>query len=216
MKQKNLESRQSAVTAAETKTFFDTKATENSVQKIVIFKCEDVNIYGDIRQIYSLENNGKKTVYGLTESDGIQNYITIPYVSGEDGKVYEDISSHRIWKREFSAKTSDLDCALRFRIAPDIWPNIKIKEADLSPEDIFAHAYEAIFDIETKGKKQVEIQLPYQTFYWNSDTKMLICGKYQIEIKCDEKLSFVAVFDQYVTEIIAGDKVLVLLNKSDQ
>ena len=73
-------------------------------------------------------------------------------------------------------------------------------------------AYEAIFDIETKGKKQVEIQLPYQTFYWNSDTEMLICGKYQIEIKCDEKLSFVAVFDQYVTEIIAGDKVLVLLN----
>lgn len=47
-----------------------------------------------------------------------------------------------IWKREFSAKTTDLDCALRFRIAPDIWPNIKIKEADLSPEDIFAHAYE--------------------------------------------------------------------------
>ena len=198
--------------AAETKTFFDTKATEKFSAKNSLFKCEDVNIYGDIRQIYSLENNGKKTVYGLTESDGIQNYITIPYVSGEDGKVYEDISSHRIWKREFSAKTSDLDCALRFRIAPDIWPNIKIKEADLSPEDIFAHAYEAIFDIETKGKKQVEIQLPYQTFYWNSDTEMLICGKYQIEIKCDEKLSFVAVFDQYVTEIIAGDKVLVLLN----
>lgn len=90
----------------------------------------------------------------MTESDGIRNYITIPYVLGEDGKVYEDISSHRIWKREFSAKTSDLDCALRFRIAPDTWPNIKIKEADLSPEDIFAHAYEAVFDIETKVKNK--------------------------------------------------------------
>ncbi len=114
------------------------------------------------------------------------------------GNLYADISSHRIWKREFSAKTSNLDCALRFRIAPDIWPNIKIKEADLSPEDIFAHAYEAIFDIETNSEKQVEIQLPYQTFYWNSDKKMLICGKYQIEIKCDEKLSFVTIFDQYM------------------
>ena len=99
--------------AAETKTFFDTKATEKFSAKNSLFKCEDVNIYGDIRQIYSLENNGKKTVYGLTESDGIQNYITIPYVSGEDGKVYEDISSHRIWKREFSAKTSDLDMLMK-------------------------------------------------------------------------------------------------------
>ena len=139
--------------AAETKTFFDTKATEKFSAKNSLFKCEDVNIYGDIRQIYSLENNGKKTVYGLTESDGIQNYITIPYVSGEDGKVYEDISSHRIWKREFSAKTSDLDCALRFR-SHRISGQYKIKEADFSPEDIFWHAYEAIFDIETKGKNK--------------------------------------------------------------
>ena len=115
--------------AAETKAFFDTKATEKFSAKNSLLKCENVNFYGDIRQIYSLENDGKKTVYGLTESDGKQNYITIPYVSGEDGKVYEDISAHRIWKREFSAKTSDLDCALRFRIAPDTWPNIKIKEA---------------------------------------------------------------------------------------
>ena len=90
-------------------------------------------------------------VYALTESDGMQNYITIPYISGENGEFCTDISSHRIWKREFSEKTSNLDCALRFRIAPDTWPNIKIKEADMSPDDIFAHAYEAIFDIETKG-----------------------------------------------------------------
>ena len=40
--------------AAETKTFFDTKATEKFSAKNSLFKCEDVNIYGDIRQIYCL------------------------------------------------------------------------------------------------------------------------------------------------------------------
>ena len=33
-----------------------------------------------------------------------------------------------------------------------------------------------------------------------------------MEIKCDKKLSFVTIFDQYLTEIIADNKVLVLLN----
>ena len=99
-------------------------------------KCENVNIYGDIRQIYCFGYDDKKVVYALTESDGMQNYITIPYISGENGEFCTDISSHRIWKREFSEKTSNLDCALRFRIAPDTWPNIKIKEADMSPDDI--------------------------------------------------------------------------------
>ena len=32
----------------------------------------------------------------------------------------------------------------------------------MSPDDIFAHAYEAIFNMEINSEKQVEIQLPYQ------------------------------------------------------
>lgn len=119
----------------------------------------------------ALDTMIKKVVYALTESDGMQNYITIPYISGENGEFCTDISSHRIWKREFSEKTSNLDCALRFRIAPDTWPNIKIKEADMSPDDIFAHAYEAIFNMEINSEKQVEIQLPYQKLCWNSEKK---------------------------------------------
>ena len=82
----------------------------------------------------------------------------------------------------------------------------------MSPDDIFAHAYEAIFNMEINSEKQVEIQLPYQKLCWNSEKKVLTCGKYQMEIKCDKKLSFVTIFDQYLTEIIADNKVLVLLN----
>ena len=197
---------------AETNTFFNSESAEKFIAENDLSKCENVNIYGDIRQIYCFGYDDKKVVYALTESDGMQNYITIPYISGENGEFCTDISSHRIWKREFSEKTSNLDCALRFRIAPDTWPNIKIKEADMSPDDIFAHAYEAIFNMEINSEKQVEIQLPYQKLCWNSEKKVLTCGKYQMEIKCDKKLSFVTIFDQYLTEIIADNKVLVLLN----
>lgn len=112
-------------------------------------------------------------VYALTESDGMQNYITIPYISGENGNFVQIFLLTGSGKREFSEKTSNLDCALRFRIAPDTWPNIKIKEADMSPDDIFAHAYEAIFNMEINSEKQVEIQLPYQKLCWNSEKKCL-------------------------------------------
>ena len=46
---------------AETNTFFNSESAEKFIAENDLSKCENVNIYGDIRQIYSLENNGKKT-----------------------------------------------------------------------------------------------------------------------------------------------------------
>lgn len=53
---------------AETNTFFNSESAEKLLQKMIFSKCENVNIYGDIRQIYCFGYDDKKVVYALTES----------------------------------------------------------------------------------------------------------------------------------------------------
>ena len=52
---------------AETNTFFNSESAEKFIAENDLSKCENVNIYGDIRQIYCFGYDDKKVVYALTE-----------------------------------------------------------------------------------------------------------------------------------------------------
>ncbi|WP_054025269.1 GH32 C-terminal domain-containing protein [Bacillus sp. FJAT-28004] len=74
-----------------------------------------------------------------------------------------ELQNLRVWQRCWSEITCNdgqsFEEDLRFRIAPDEWPGIRILPAERKPDDIFSDMLEVLLELEIEADSLLEVQL---------------------------------------------------------
>lgn len=142
------------------------------------------NIQGDIEKLYLYEDCGRKIILGI----GIPqiwngkkgNSLLLP-MQEKGGMILPaaDMKRLRTWKRMWKDEKIDRGflTGLRFRIAPSVWPNIRILAPEGKEDDISAEAYEVNIKIKPDTAKKVRMNFCGILLEWDSDLEVLAWEK---------------------------------------
>lgn len=172
------------------------------------------NIKGDVQSLYLYEDEGRKLIFG-TATDCLMLPLEIQEGIRPAGNMKKLRAWVRCWENE---KLNDcFQAALRFRIAPSNWPNIRILPAEGKTDDIWAEAHEIQIRIKVDKADRIKFQLCGINLIWDGKTYMLTAGAYQLACPPEENVIMIkAYIDQSCGEIFTGTGMLFLHKSFDK
>lgn len=201
----------SRVIHADNSVFFHTTLVEEpqNGKCRVAFGCTALS--GDVCQRISVENgDGSRLAFAVCRNEA-GKYLSLPYLvhSGSDVQLHPQLEQLRMWERKWSMAGNEMHCPLRFALKPARWPNIRIAEAQCTPDDITAEAFEAEVKIPSAVDK-LEISLPWSVVTIDRVNGKILCGENTLALPHNSAdILLHLVFDSTATEIFCEGNALI-------
>ncbi len=177
--------------------------------------------YGNISSLHSFVIDGAQYEIGVssqykTKEGRTVNQLTLPY--RKEGKLVpvDGTDSLRIWKRTFNQlEEASFHQKLRFRVAPGVWPDIRILEPDCTADDITAEAYEFQLCIQLKHEDEIILDINGWVLYLKDQSIRDKNGVWMPVGTDNGRIELKIFTDQNCMEIYCGGKVTFLIKTEE-
>lgn len=179
---------------------------------------------GDVEEQYSVEGDGSQ--YSLAKSFGqkIENLAGASIISVpakiENGKIIpaESLSNLRVWERLWHNEIieAEFDFLMRFKLGPDVWPEIKILDADNTVNDIQTRACEVELELFAGQETEIIFDVCGVVWKWDALDQTLYCGKYKMKVPLSDGRIYLHFFsDMVVQELFANTENAMLVLQTE-
>lgn len=115
------------------------------------------------------------------------SFLGLPAISRGNGRFQpcESISNLRVWERRWrcSGIQKEFYFEMRFRIGPDVWPEIKILEKMNTSDDIRTDACEVDLELFVGQEQEINIDFSGAIWTWRALTQTIYCREYEMPLK---------------------------------
>ena len=200
----------SRVIQAENSVFFHASLADEPESGLCRTESACAALSGDIYRSVSVEDDGGRFAIAVCRGKG-GDFLSLPYRLREDESVqfHPQLEQLRMWERVWETDGDTLCCPLRFAKKAARWPNISVVEAQGTPDDITAEAFEAELTVPASVEK-MELTLPWSTVTLDRANGQLLCGGKTVSLPhAGGELHLRLVFDATATELLCGGQALV-------
>lgn len=176
-------------------------------------------LLGDIAEQKTFVQGSRRIILGISrridESQFCGHVLTLPAFMDRDNRLSPcgETERLRVWTRKWENERIEKQYTqlLRFRIAPGVWPNIRILPPEGKPDDISAEAFEAKLELGCCTARRVELEICGIQISWDRNGGTLEAGGYRIETAPGDGLSLHVFSDRCCGEIFCQNRQIFLI-----
>lgn len=179
---------------------------------------------GDVEEQYQVSQKGEVCLFAKSTGQRIEALagacvLSLP-AEVKDKKVSpkECVKNLRVWERSWKNEALDgsFDFSMRFRLEPDVWPEIKLKEASGTVDDIRTKACEVKIELFVGQEREIVFDLCHVKWTWRALDQTISCKQVRLQVPVrDGRIRLHFFSDLVVQELFADTDHAVLILKED-
>ena len=185
-------------------------------------KCAEYWV-GDVEEQYVIEEGSRRRTIAKTTGQRIENLaaacvLSLPaQIREKKIKPASETANLRVWERLWHNKkiSGDFRFLMRFKLGPDIWPEIRVLEKENTVHDIQTKACEVELELFAGQEPEIEFDLCGVRWIWKALDQSISFGKYKMKAPAEEGRLHLHFFsDMVIQELFADtDKAALFLKK---
>lgn len=215
---------------------------EGGFRELVTVKSRDLLHWKEIAYAPFLQNDGREksevptasffcgvdqVIFAKSGEDTVSigwskalSALTIPFLEDPAGlRPVPALQRLRTWKREWRhvPVREQFREELRFRIAPDTWPNIRILPPDDTCDDIQSERFEVQLTVNVGQESVLELELLGLFLKWDAQFSTLTAGERSLSLPAEDgRINLTLWKDTGCCELLANGRVLFLGSEDGQ